>query len=175
MNYQRLTVLLILLGAVGFFCTDSNSPNMFNISVSVEPENAGSVSPSADTLLLENSDFQLMANPSDGYSFTGWTGSFTSTDNPVFLNMTGNFILTANFDIKSYSLNIDVVGNGMVTETVIQAKTDYEHGTIVQLQAVPDENWTFIGWSGDISGAEETTQVTVDQELNITAPLRPKK
>ncbi len=175
MNYQRFIGLILLLSIVGIFCTDSNSPNMFNINVSIQPENAGSVSPSNDTLLLENSDFQLMANPAEGYSFTGWSGSFTSSDNPVLLNMTGNFVLTANFDIKSYALNIDVVGGGTVTETVIQAKTDYDHGTIVQLQAVPDEDWTFIGWSGDISGTDEIAQVTINQEMNITATFETEK
>ena len=148
---------------------------MFSIEVSVVPENAGIVAPTQDTLLELNSDFQLLAEPSEGYAFTGWTGSFTSTDNPVYLTMTGDLILTANFELKTYPLTVNVVGEGMVTETIIMAKTDYEHGTRVQLQAVPEENWLFTEWSGDVTGTEDIIEVTVTDEMNITATFESEK
>ncbi len=45
----------------------------------------------------------------------------------------------------------------------------YDEGTIVTLTARPDPQSFFAGWSGDCSGTERTTQVTMDADKSCTA------
>jgi uncharacterized repeat protein (TIGR02543 family) len=61
---------------------------------------------------LSGSTFQLVAygenctavtaNPDPGYHFTGWTGSYTGTANPLTItNVTSDMTITANFNMNS--------------------------------------------------------------------------
>ncbi|MEF8874969.1 MAG: CARDB domain-containing protein, partial [Candidatus Thermoplasmatota archaeon] len=47
----------------------------------------------------------------------------------------------------------------------------YQDGTLVGLKAVPDENWIFDEWTGDVPTSEEGSaiNVTMDQNRTITA------
>jgi hypothetical protein len=47
----------------------------------------------------------------------------------------------------------------------------YIHGTEVSLLAIPDDGYTFLNWSGDISGSENPITVVMDSDKNITANL----
>lgn len=161
---------LILLST--FFlisCDEESTPDFYTLTINVTPENAGTIIPSSSLTLFENEELSILAQSTEGYVFTGWTGSVTSSENPLTVTITENLDLTANFLIKSYPLTISVSGRGQITETVIQQKTDYEHGTLVQLVAIADENWEFMGWSGDISGEDATIEVSVTEPLEVIA------
>ena len=45
-------------------------------------------------------------------------------------------------------------------------------GTVVTLTATPDMNWYFAGWSGDLSGAVNPAQLTMDANKVVTATFR---
>src|SRR5690625_8020061 len=78
--------------------------------------------------------------------------------------------ITAQFIKREYPLTINVVGKGSVQEEVIQQKTtDYPHGTIVKLTAIPEEGWEFIQWEGDLQGDENPVQITINQSKEVTA------
>jgi hypothetical protein len=66
-----------------------------------------------------------------------------------------------------YTLTVNIVGTGSVTEN--PAATSYLSGTIVTLTAVPGANWTFQGWSGDVTGAQNPVNVTMDADKTVTA------
>lgn len=57
----------------------------------------GSTSP-----YLNGSIAVLTAVPASGYSFSGWSGSVTSTDNPLSLTMDSAKTITANFTVAQY-------------------------------------------------------------------------
>jgi hypothetical protein len=84
--------------------------------------------------------------------------------------------VTANFVKKKYALTTTVEGEGPVSEKVIKAgaATDYNSGTIVELTAVPSDEWQFIEWKGDLTGSENPTQITIDKAMNITAVFKIK-
>jgi len=105
----------------------------------------------------------LSLTPDAGWTFTDWTPSLT--DNTV--TITGNTTVTANFTQNEYTLNITTVGNGTVTKNPSLAT--YTYGTIVGLTPVPDDGWTFAGWSGDASGSADPLNVTMDGNKNIIA------
>ncbi len=163
---------LCLFAAIIFFglqCDEENSPTLFDMNIGITPDGAGSVIPSQDLSLLENETIQILAQPSNAYVFAGWSGTITSNDNPLTITVTEDLDLTANFLIKNYPLTTTIEGRGEVVETILTAKTDYDHGTTVQLMAMPENSWVFTGWSGDINSTEETIEVLVTSEVNVTA------
>jgi uncharacterized repeat protein (TIGR02543 family) len=81
-------------------CSDSgtNPDSTFHdISVSVAPDGAGTIAPSADSSYETGSTINLQANQSDGYQFTSWTGDLDTTANPLSLTVDRDYTLTANF------------------------------------------------------------------------------
>lgn len=166
-HYSFLIFATIIL--LGIQCDERNSPTIFNMSISITPDGAGTVIPSQDLSLPENETIQILAQPSNPYAFTGWTGSISSNENPLTVTVTENIDLTANFLIKNYPLTVSTVGSGTVIESIITSKTDYDHGTIVQLQAIAEDGWIFSGWSGAYSSDQDIIEITVESELSITA------
>ncbi|MFP4186368.1 MAG: CARDB domain-containing protein, partial [Thermoplasmata archaeon] len=48
-------------------------------------------------------------------------------------------------------------------------KTEYDHGDVVNLTAVPDEGYEFVEWTGDHSGTENQTTITMTSDMVIEA------
>jgi uncharacterized repeat protein (TIGR02543 family) len=110
---------------------------------------------------------KLTANADLGWTFQGWSGDITSTDNPVEIIMDGNKVITATFTQDQYTLTLDTNGNGHITKSPDQAT--YTYGTVVTLEAVPDAGWTFAGWSGDLTGTTNPTTITMTGNKEVTA------
>jgi uncharacterized repeat protein (TIGR02543 family) len=83
--------------------------------------------------------------------------------------MNGNKTVTATFTQLGvyYNLTVNVVGNGTVTKSPVNAT--YLGGTVVTLTAVPGFNWTFAGWTGDLVSSQNPVNVTMTANKNITA------
>jgi len=111
----------------------------------------------------------LTAAPSASWSFFGWSGDVTGAQNPVNVTMNVNKTVTATFTQPGvyYNLTVNVVGNGTVTQSPLNAT--YVSGTVVTLTAVASFNWTFTGWTGDLSGSQSPANVTMNGNKNITA------
>ena len=45
----------------------------------------------------------------------------------------------------------------------------YNSGTIVSTEAIPQNGWSFLKWSGDITLLENPIEITVDMAKNIQA------
>ena len=59
-------------------------------------------------------------------------------------------MLTAFFAIDQYTLTIIVSGGGRVTTN--PNNISYSNCETVTLTAMPNKNWAFSGWSGDLTG-----------------------
>lgn len=110
---------------------------------------------------------RLTATPAAGWSFSGWSGSASSSDNPLDIVMDYDKIVVATFTQNLYSLTINIVGHGSVTKS--PDKTSYLYGDLVALTATPDTGWPFAGWSGDFSGVNSPATVTITKNMVITA------
>jgi len=73
----------------------------------------------------------------------------------------------------NFKLNVKAspIEGGKVTKTPDNAS--YASGSSVTISATANEGWAFVGWSGDVTGTEASTSVTVDKNKTATALFLP--
>ncbi|MCB0047357.1 MAG: hypothetical protein KDD92_18170 [Caldilineaceae bacterium] len=122
----------------------------------------------------------LTAAPASGWSFAGWSGDLTGTDNPVSLVMDENKSVTATFIEQSpcYTLQLLAEGEG-ATPVASPLNSDdcndgaYHAGEDISLQAAPATGWEIAGWSGTQNNASTSVQNTLQMPSNAhTAGVR---
>jgi hypothetical protein len=112
----------------------------------------------------------LTATPGLGYSFSNWSGDFSSTVNPLPIVMDANHNVVANFTTTATcTVAFTVVGQGTVTPTA----DTYNCGTVLSLTASPATGYSFTSWSGDFSSADNPASFTLNQNSKITVEFDP--
>ena len=71
--------------------------------------------------------------------------------------------------IPQHTLTIGRTGNGQGKVTINPAGGLFKKGTPVTLQAVPEANSVFTGWSGSCSGSSRTCSVSMKTDMVVTA------
>ncbi|MCC5907254.1 MAG: hypothetical protein JJU13_13665 [Balneolaceae bacterium] len=113
---------------------------------------------------------ELTANPKEGWKFSGWEEDLVGEENPVEITIEEERMVTANFERIEYSLNIEIEGKGEVKQTIVSSKVvDYPHGSVLELEAVPESGSVFTGWQGDITGIENPIELEMLGEYTIKA------
>ena len=114
---------------------------------------------------------ELSASPAIEWIFVEWKGDFSEVENPTQISIDKPKNITAVFEKKQYPLNIEIEGNGSVEEKIIKPglANDYNSGTIIQLNAVPENGWSFLKWSGDLLSSKNPIEITVDMAKTIKA------
>ena len=69
--------------------------------------------------------------------------------------------------VVNYSLIIS--DNGQGSTNPANGINTYQQGQSVSITAYPSSDWQFANWSGDISGTNSTTTVTMNGNMNVTA------
>jgi len=127
----------------------------------------GSVKKSPDKTSYNHGEtVTLEAIPNKGYGFTNWSGSLTDSTNPAKLVMDGDKSITAGFSAKAYGLTVST-SDGSVKK--IPNKTSYNHGETVTLEAVPNKDYSFTNWSGNLSGNTNPATLVMDEDKSVTA------
>jgi surface protein len=115
---------------------------------------------------------QLTPVPSEGWEFVSWGGDLTGNEVPHLITVDTDKQVTVTFQLKTYPLNVSVVGNGTVG---VEPQLDvYPHGTEVTLTPTPSDGWEFMSWSGDITETSVPLVVTVTSELNLVGTFQRK-
>lgn len=173
MRRIKIALIFFILAGLMWGCGTSDSTEMYQLTTNVSPQEAGIITP-ADGEFDEGSLVELEAEPSEEYLFTGWEGDVTGSENPYSFEINRDVSVTAMFERKKYSLTIEIVGDGSVDEDVVEpaAKTDYDHGTVVELTAQPNDKRTFAHWEGDLDGEENPATLTIENEKQVTAVFR---
>ena len=118
----------------------------------------------------------LVAEPAEGYTFTGWEedGTVVSTERIYSFTIQTNRNLTANFQSyngMSFTINADAVpiGGGTITGT-----GTYAGGQTVTLTAVPATGCSFLGWSeyGQTIGTQAVYSFTANGNRTLTATFQ---
>jgi uncharacterized protein (TIGR03437 family) len=111
----------------------------------------------------------LVATPSTGSTFTGWSGACSGTGSCT-VTMNSNLSVTATFNSTSqqFILTVAYAGTGSGAVSASPSGPTYTSGTVVTLVATPNTGSTFTGWSGACSGTGSCT-VTMNSNLSVTA------
>ena len=108
----------------------------------------------------------FVATPSAGYTFTSYSGDFSSVDNPADFTISADSTVTVEFDaIPVCSLTVNNVGQGSVSP----GTGTYACGAVLSLQATAGSAYAFSGYSGDFSSTANPATVILSQNMSITA------
>jgi DNA-binding beta-propeller fold protein YncE len=114
----------------------------------------------------------LEATPDTCYEFEGWSGDVTSEESQISVTVDGDTSVAAAFEQIQYLLSIAGTGGSVMVDGVpcdLPWSGSMLCGATVSLEAVPDAHKEFTGWSGDLAGAENPIDVTMDGEKAVTA------
>lgn len=144
--------------------------NYYSLEINAENGNV-SVDPGEGMYgYVEGTIVSLIASPDNGYRFTGWNGDLSGTENPVTLTMDSDKTITANFELEIfYDLATEAL-NGSVS--IDPPGGSYRQGTTVKLTAVPDPDFVFLEWMGDLSGSGNPVSILMDSDKSVTAVFR---
>jgi len=120
----------------------------------------------------------LEAEADEGHYFVEWTGDVDTIEDvnaqETTIEMLDDYSITANFAPETYDLTFNIDGEGTVEvdgDEIEDGDTlEYEFGTVVDLEAIPEEEWSFVEWIGDVEDPQSPdTSITVENDDTITA------
>ncbi|MFW5907091.1 MAG: InlB B-repeat-containing protein [Candidatus Natronoplasma sp.] len=137
--------------------------------LTIDSTDGGNVTePGEGTFTWEHGDVvELEAQPDEGHHLDEWGGDNEAiddeTDNKTTIEMLDDYTITAEFEINIYELDISSTKGGGVIEPG-EDTLEYEHGTIVDLEAVAEEHRSFVKWAGENETIEDTrtNQTTIE-------------
>ncbi len=113
---------------------------------------------------------EVIAFANAGYHFKDWTGH-TDTDSAITVNgVTSNMLITANFELNTYTVTFKAEVNGSVNNLPEVAQTIQHGGDCAAVDPKASIGYHFKGWSGDHTGSEDPLKITnVTSDLTIYA------
>ena len=125
----------------------------------------------------------LTATPTNGSTFTGWSGAGCTGTGPCVVAIVGDQTVTATFTAAPvlFTLTVTKAGAGAgtvssdppgITACATTCSANFAPGIVVTLTATPQSGSTFAGWGGACSGTG-SCQVTMDANRSVTATFDP--
>ena len=134
--------------------TPAGTVTKYNLTINAGT--GGSISAGASGSYASGNKINISAVPEDGYSFTNWTKTAGTIDNPtasstIFTMPSSAATVTAHFEPCKYSLRVYTTNDGGTVSGV--SSGTYWYGEMVSLKATPRDGYTFVGWSSDNGGS----------------------
>lgn len=178
-GYYTLTVNLSgILDSEGFNGSQSRraawiqfANGEFSVDANVSPADAGDVTPAASKVKIGES-VSLKATANEGYDFLKWTDGTQTLSHSEILTYTPveDATVTAVFTLRRYNVNINY---NEEWGTVLGAGTGmFDHGTKLNLLAVPAENLKFSHWENE-AGEKISVTPSLDWIVKDHATLSP--
>jgi 6-phosphogluconolactonase (cycloisomerase 2 family) len=168
------------------------SSDSFQVTVTPAGNGSGTVTSSPPGIdcggnciapFAEGIDVTLTAVAATGSDFDGWSGPDAGEcagDTCTFTDLAAAKEVTATFTLQQFTLTTSIeAGNGTIDDvagTGILCGTGgsdcdevYDYGTEVQLTAVADPGWTFVGWSGACTNVVGDCIVTITEATAVSA------
>ena len=143
-------------------------PQNYNISVSANPTNGGTVG--GGGTFNQGASCTVTATANTGYTFTNWTenGNVVSTTPRYTFTVTGNRNLVANFTQQNYTINVsaDPALGGTVT-----GGGAFHYGDNCTVRATANNGYTFANWteSGNVVSTNANYSFTVTGNRTLVA------
>ena len=126
---------------------------------------------------ISGSNITLEAVPDPNNTFANWSGALSGNTNPTSITMNADKSVTANFNSVpiNYTLSLTKGGDGSGKVKVngslqnLPYSAQFNSGSNITLEAVPDPNNTFANWSGALSGNTNPTSITMNADKSVTA------
>lgn len=145
---------------------------------SVYPENAGEViGRVAGNEVAYGTTIQMVAKAKEGYQFASWSlnGETISTNDTINQVALGDLTMMANFEKKTYQVNIEEnCEGGSITQTYTGV---YHYGDQLVLKAEADEDYSFAHWTvnGKQTEDAEALSLIVDKDLTVSASFKQER
>lgn len=156
-------------------------PLMVPLTVAVQPDGAGTVTldpPGGE--YPPGTSVTVQASASAGYTFDSYLdeeGDALSRE-PVFTVTVEEAVsITARFVAEEpdrYTLTVLVSPAGSGTVALDPQPGPYQSGTLVTLTATPNSGYEFVRYSGDASGTNRITGLTITSSMTVVAEFRPR-
>lgn len=146
---------------------DPPAPVTYTLKVDKTGGGAAAIDPAKDRY-TENETVKISAEAYPGFTFTGWTGTVNSTQNPLILKMTSDGWIVPEFrQIPTYNLLTEWNPIGGSVSSSTGGKTSFLYGEKCNLTATAKAGYTFDGWEGDIESAGDTIYITFDRDYQV--------
>ena len=164
-------LILLFLGLILISCSSDSPEDVItpttNYTLAVASSEGGSVSTTGGTY-EGGTKLSITATASEGYEFSGWTGS-TETSNVINITLNTNITITANFELievveTQFTATI-IAGNG---GTVSTPGGTVNEGTVLSITATPDDGYEFVGWTGS-EVTSNVISITLNADITLTA------
>lgn len=113
----------------------------------------------------EGTAITLEATPEKDWTFAGWSNGSKKAKLTIVLsqdtNLVASFVTT-----KKYKVTIKAGSNGKVDPALNEA--EYTGGSVIDIKAIPNDEYKFIKWSDGNTDAERSIVITQDTSLTAS-------
>ncbi len=131
----------------------------------------GSISPAGSVKVNQGASQTFGITPNSGYLVASVIvdgisqGAISSY---VFANLNGDHSISASFKAAPVTYTLSTASSPTNGGTVTGGGT-YSDGAIATLTATPSAGWTFVNWTGDLTGTANPATVAMNTNKNVTA------
>ncbi|NLG15813.1 MAG: hypothetical protein GX556_00625 [Fibrobacter sp.] len=152
------------------YLLDGSNKSQWNVPAFVGPFACAGMVDQSHQAWLDNSFNQLatFASSSDESYYN------QSLETMTLILLSGNMPNFWTHQIpQTYTLNVSAQPSAGGTVTKSPSASQYNSNASITLEAVPQNGYRFVGWSGDLSGTETSKTFSITRNMNVTANFEP--
>ncbi len=159
-------------------------PKQYKITPSVSGS-GGTINPSNEAQISDGKDITFTFTPNIGFTIDSVfidgvaDAGAKASKQFTFTAIKSDHTIRVRFALKKYTLTINPINAdvGAVSGSITQnpSGTLLDSNTTVQLTAPIDPKYTFINWTGDVTGTSQSISIVMNGNKTITANYKIKK
>ncbi len=139
-------------------------PIMYDVNVYVIGK--GSVELSPPGPYLPGTEITVTGVADFGWQFNNWGGDMSGSVNPQAVIVNDDMNITASFIDFGAGITLWTSEGGTVSQ---DPAPPYDQGMTVTMTAAPSPGYRFLGWTGDLSGSNEETDLILNTNKTVGA------
>ncbi|WP_368503132.1 tetratricopeptide repeat protein [Alkalihalophilus sp. As8PL] len=137
-------------------------------TILTQTEGNGSIllSPRQDSYEV-GTEVTVSAVPQLGWEFAGWEGDLSGSEIEQTITIEDSLTIKAIFTNGGHILSVEKEGEGTILRSSLSST--FASDEPVTLTARADEGWTFDGWRGDVTSANDSITFQLDSDTTVRA------